>query len=53
MEAVGDKGSTWTIASQVCTIDLINDVLPTPKGRQYLAVRISALPYLCHQLSIP
>lgn len=53
MEAVGDKGSTWTIASQVCTIDLINDVLPTPKGCQYPAVSFSALPYLCHQLSTP
>ena len=27
---VGDSGSTWTMSSDACTIDLINDVLPDP-----------------------
>lgn len=26
----GDRGSTCTMSSQVCTIDLISVVLPTP-----------------------
>lgn len=32
---LGDKGSTWTISSQVCTIDLMRDVLPTPWKNQH------------------
>ena len=27
---VGNSGSTWTMSSHACTIDLIKDVLPEP-----------------------
>ena len=33
-EEDGDKGSTWTISSHVCTIDLMRELLPIPLQHQ-------------------
>jgi len=37
-----DKGSTWTISSQTCTIALMRDVLPTPVAVSHVECWVAA-----------
>lgn len=39
LEGGGDNGSTCTMSSHVCTIDLMSDVLPTACPSQHTQIR--------------